>query len=79
MPVAGDPEQVVEFRLFLAEKLLSEFEVVDSSDQLQQPDIVSGDGLEVTFASFLSFADPPLVYRLVLHLLTLEVIMTSKP
>ena len=79
MPVAGDPEQVVEFRLFLAEKLLSEFEVVDSSDQLQQPDIVGGDGLEVTLAGFFSFADPPFVNRFVLHLLALEVIVTSKP
>ena len=79
MPVAGDPEQVVEFWLFLAEKLLPEFKIVDSSYQLQQPDIVSGDGLEVTFASFFSFADPPLVYGFAFHLLTLEVIMSPKP
>ena len=79
MPVAGDPEQVVEFWLFLAEKLLPEFKIVDSSYQLQQPDIVGGDGLEVTFASFFSFADPPLVDGFAFHLLTLEVIVSPKP
>ena len=52
---------------------------MDPSDELQKPDLFSGNSLQVAFTSLIGFPGPPFVDRFILELNTLEVVVSSQP